>query len=50
VILLDAEVVKMKKRPFVGIAQINKLSKHFSKKRKSKNIFTKLYNKFIKDK
>jgi hypothetical protein len=48
VTLLDAKVVKMKKRPFVGIAQINKLSKHFFKKRKSKNIFTKLYNKFIK--
>jgi len=40
----------MKKSPFVGMAQINKLSKHFSKKRKSKNIFTKLYNKFIKGK
>jgi hypothetical protein len=48
VTLLDAKVAKMKKRPFVGIAQINKLSKHFFKKRKSKNIFTKLYNKFIK--
>ena len=38
------------KRPFVGMAQINKLSKHFFKKRKSKNIFTKLYNRFIKGK
>jgi len=42
--------MKKFKKPFVGIAQINKLSKHFSKKRKSKNIFTKLYNKFIKAK